>query len=527
MTPNAQLQSILDWAHKDSGSLIVTARAGCGKTTALLALADAIVRNNMGTVFIGAYNRPIATELQDKLKAMDLNWREAEAGTMHSAGFKLIRASTDRVVLDQKKVEKLVQAHNSPLAERNLGTIKHAVSLAKQTGIGFLHEIEDKDAWLEMFDHYGLNDVYEDDSTDAIIRICQDVLVAGTLRDHEVIDYDDMIFSPLYHKLRVRYPYDWVMLDESQDCTAGRRQLALKLMQPRTGRMVAVGDDRQCIYAYAGVEANSMTILRERLSAKELPLTVTYRCPKAVVREANIYVPDLVAHPSAPEGVVRSARLQASGLKPDEVARLPNDVHRFTDFEPTDAVLCRNTAPLVKLAYTLIRAKVPCRVEGRDVGMGIIKLAQKWKVKTLPQLSERLDKYLEREQKKWAAKGREEQVAAVEDRVETLRALIDLCTSEGKTGVVDLVFQIESMFSDTPTASDGAGAVDRNARYPLLTLSTVHKSKGKEWDRVFILDREKYMPSPWAKTEWQINGEENLVYVAITRAKKELVYLAT
>ena len=58
---------------------------------------------------------------------------------------------------------------------------------------------------------------------------------------------------------------------------------------------------------------------------------------------------------------------------------------------------------------------------------------------------------------------------------------------------------------------------------PVLTLSTVHKSKGREWQRVYILGRAKYMPSPYAKKAWQIEQESNLEYVAITRAIAELI----
>jgi len=52
----------------------------------------------------------------------------------------------------------------------------------------------------------------------------------------------------------------------------------------------------------------------------------------------------------------------------------------------------------------------------------------------------------------------------------------------------------------------------------------VHKAKGLEWLRVFILDRDR-MPSRWARRDWQVQQEENLIYVAYTRAKEELYFL--
>jgi superfamily I DNA/RNA helicase len=57
----------------------------------------------------------------------------------------------------------------------------------------------------------------------------------------------------------------------------------------------------------------------------------------------------------------------------------------------------------------------------------------------------------------------------------------------------------------------------------VLTLSTVHKSKGREWTRVYALGRAKFMPSPYAKKEWQMVQESNLEYVMITRAMSEFI----
>ena len=57
----------------------------------------------------------------------------------------------------------------------------------------------------------------------------------------------------------------------------------------------------------------------------------------------------------------------------------------------------------------------------------------------------------------------------------------------------------------------------------LVRLCTIHRAKGREWDRVFILGRNRYQPSKWAKTKADIEGERNLAYVAVTRAKRELV----
>ena len=72
---------------------------------------------------------------------------------------------------------------------------------------------------------------------------------------------------------------------------------------------------------------------------------------------------------------------------------------------------------------------------------------------------------------------------------------------------------IGSMFADDVTAMG------------ILTLCTYHRSKGREWPRVMLIEHEARCPSKWAKQEWQKAQEANLAYVAITRAQETLVYV--
>ena len=53
-------------------------------------------------------------------------------------------------------------------------------------------------------------------------------------------------------------------------------------------------------------------------------------------------------------------------------------------------------------------------------------------------------------------------------------------------------------------------------------MMTIHKSKGLENDRVFLC-RLDLIPSKFAVTQSQLDQERNLLYVGITRAKRELV----
>ena len=497
-----QQLAVIQWVVEGKGSLELLARAGCGKTFTLMKVVDAVVKHKLGDVALMAYNKKIADELKTKLEVAKYDWRAAQAGTVHSFGFAAWRKVAPHVQINDRKLQDITkQLSYDPSGTIFLqvgDTIAKFCSLAKQRAVGHLCSIDDNEAWFSIWDHFGLeNDVTEDVDVRDMIEAAKKVYRLSLNQCRDVIDFDDMILAPLVFRARF-WPKDWILLDESQDTNPARRALALAMLKPRTGRMIFVGDDRQAIYGFTGADSDSMAQLKQATGAITLPLNVTRRCPKLVVEQAQHLVPDFIAHQDAPQGVVRAIQYDA----------LPSE-----NLNKHDAILCRNTAPLVQTAYSLIAKGVPCRVEGREIGTGLIKLARRWKLKTLDQLLSKLEDYQARQTAKFMSRGQEERVEGLVDQVECLRIVIDRCLQAKKHTIDALVADIESMFGNTKE-----GEVP-----PVLTLSTVHKSKGREWQRVYILGRSKYMPSPYAKKPWQLQQEVNLEYVAITRAMSELI----
>jgi DNA helicase II / ATP-dependent DNA helicase PcrA len=231
-------------------------------------------------------------------------------------------------------------------------------------------------------------------------------------------------------------------------------------------------------------------------------MTVSYRCPKAVVAFAQQWVSHIQPTDTAPEGKVEEMTHE-DFMKPANLETLKG---------AGSAILCRNNAPNVKLALQLIRQGIPCKVEGREIGTSLKNLATKWKrIKKLDKLLDQLDVYFEKEKVKLLAKKQEAKLQIVEDQIETLRVLIASCQAEGKDTVDCVVHKCDTMF-------------DKNVK-GMLVLASIHKSKGREWNRVFWYDRAGLCPSKWARQEWQMDQEVNLMYVAATRAKQELVEL--
>ncbi len=343
-----------------------------------------------------------------------------------------------------------------------------------------------------------------------LINLCKVVLKRSNEQGLEgSVDFDDMVYLPLLYRAKL-WPKDFVLVDEAQDLNPSRRILAIRMAGPN-GRVVCVGDPNQAIYGFTGADSDSMDQVRDQLGSIELPLSMTYRCPKTVVTVAQQWVPGYEAHEKNEGGCVRTLSL---------ITEAREDGSKEADFSnetlsKDDVVLCRNTKPLIEMAWSLIRRGVACRVEGREIGQGLIQMAKRWKVVKLDAFKNRINTWADREIAKYTAKGREDMIQAVEDKAETIVCIIDSLMAEGKLNVSDFETFVTNLFGDT---KDGETP-------KVLTLSTIHKSKGREWDRVFILGMNKYQPSKYAKKDWQIQQEVNLLYVSATKSRRELVFI--
>lgn len=175
-----------------------------------------------------------------------------------------------------------------------------------------------------------------------------------------------------------------------------------------------------------------------------------------------------------------------------------------SDFPPTACILCRNTAPLISFAFSLIQRSIPCRVLGREIGQGLLTLIDKLKPDSLESLDLKLTSYESKQRARLLARFDESGAEAISDKCQCIRIIAESCDT-----LDQLKTKITSLFTDSVSG---------------LTLATVHKSKGLEWPLVFILDFD-LMPSKWARQPWQKVQERNLIYVARTRAQLDLRYI--
>lgn len=259
----------------------------------------------------------------------------------------------------------------------------------------------------------------------------------------------------------------------------------------KSGRFIAVGDEKQSIYSFMGSNLQSLNAFKEAPNTISLPLSVSYRCAKKIVEEANKIFPGLEPHENAPEGTIRNGSI-------DEV--------RVGDF-----VLCRNNLPLIETYIDLISVNKRAFILGRDFGKALSDLAAK-----IDRIED-LDVILLEKKEKLKEKG----ILSVETNSAYI-ALMEKCTV-----IRTLYNRLKSLDRVKEILGDMFAEVfDKGFdKDKCIILSTGHKAKGLEADRVFFLKPE-LIPSKYAQTELELYQERCLRYVIVTRAKTELVIVS-
>lgn len=456
MTPTPEQQAITS-AVASGNNCMVNALAGCAKTTSIVQS----VRLGVSTLCL-AFNVRIKEELALRIpsaKVMTLN------GLGHQA---ISSALRKRPEVDNGKLYKL--AKDKGLGKEDTQDVISIVRKARQAGI--IPSGQPGHGLTPDEDH-----VWESFAQD---ELCNPLLLVPARQVHresyrlaatgKLIDFDDQIYiSALVLGAFPRF--DCVFVDEAQDLSSLNHAQLRKLSG--SPQLVAVGDPRQAIYAFRGADHHSMTHLRElRPSWQDLSLTLTFRCPKAVVSRLSSH----------------AVGFQAASTN------LPGEVAALTSWSPlgggSAAVICRNNKPLVKLAFRLLRARVPFVLNGRDMGRTMRRLYTSLPTKAKASIPLAIGNCLERM----------ESDPKRRDQWEALAAVLEDCPPD----------RIEPTLEAMARPKEGA-----------LTLTTGHKAKGLEWEIVYHLNPD-LIPSIFATTEDELVQEENLRYVIESRTRNKL-----
>ena len=484
MKPTKEQERIFLFIKKRPENILIKAYAGAGKTTTIIE-AIRLIPKDKSIMFL-AFNKHIQQELKTKLPD------HVRCYTTYGLGMSAIkRKYGDSIQFDEFKIDKLIQkkAKRWKLDEEfnseedisiYLNSIKKLVNLCRLT-------LTLKQEYIPYIaDRYEVN-IKKPKDIKRVLKILD-----AASQDRKFFDYTDMIFLPAIDNSIWFFPQDYVFIDEVQDLNRCQIKIVEKLLKRDKiskkvkGRLISVGDKFQGVYGFNAADERSFQWFEKFKNTKVLPLSVSFRCSKNVIKKAQEIVPDIKALDTAPDGIVREG-----------------DV--LTEAESGDFVLCRTTMPLVRLFFMFLQKKKKAIIKGSDIGLQLIELIGK--IKTI----DNLITFWEDELKKFKNDLKEEGIlnpnehsgyVALEDKVRTLIFLARLSNS-----IEDLKHNIHIIFTD---------------KIEGIVLSTVHKIKGLEANRVFII-RPDLLPLQNARG-WQYAQEKNLEYVAITRAKLELIY---
>jgi DNA helicase II / ATP-dependent DNA helicase PcrA len=473
--PTPEQLAIVSAATSSDDNLLVSALAGAAKTSTLVLLAEALPDKQILTL---AFNKKIAVEMGERLP------KNCTAMTLSSIGYRSWRSfASARITLKDSKMYLLVKdwvkenlSDETEIDEfwKDYEMISSMLSSAKSSG--YIPDSFTNPLFRSLFTDDEFFERIEEEPNEIQIACVRDVLVTS-IRDgmKGSIDYDDMLYLPTLCKSCSFPRYQVVMIDEAQDLSVLNHHMLTRICQGKT-RLIAVGDPCQSIYGFRGAHQDSMDTMKARFAMTEYSLTISFRCPRKVVEAALWRAPAMRYPEWAIEGEVKKLALWNESSIP-----------------PHAAIICRNNAPIISLAFKLLRHGLYPEIVGNDMVKSFKKILSKLGN------NEMLESEALAAVDVWEvnAKLKSKNHSRIADMKACLLIFIEGCEVLGNAHQ-----RLEEIFS----------------RSGPIKLMTGHKAKGLEFPHVFLLD--KHLLKLEDNTQ-----EQNLLYVMQTRAQETLTYV--
>jgi DNA helicase II / ATP-dependent DNA helicase PcrA len=342
--------------------------------------------------------------------------------------------------------------------------------------------------------------------------------------DGGYVDFEDVLelavrlFDDDPHALaEVRQQYRAFTVDEYQDVNL-LQQTLLERWLGGSDQLCAVGDDYQSIYAFTGATPDYLLAMGERFPhAAVVRLEANYRSTPQVLELANRIVPRLggaekvlrATHDGGPEPAIRA--FATRDAEADFVVGAVRELHERSVPLEEIAILCRTNARLADFEEVFHDAKIEFQ--------GAALLGREAARRLLRQLRGREDRAVAA-----SVRGLAEDAGWLEHppdklgerevvRQADLKRFVRLAAEfdDGTRTTSDFVAYLEDRF--------GSNGAERRG----VHLLTLHGAKGLEFEAVFIPRvEEKELPIRQAKTDAEVAEERRLLYVGMTRAKRQL-----
>jgi DNA helicase-2/ATP-dependent DNA helicase PcrA len=509
------------------GPTCILAGAGTGKTrTVTHRIAYGISKGyySANRVLALTYTNRAAGELRARLRQLGVG--AVSVKTFHAAALAQLEffwpqfSGVPAPAVLQSKARLIVQVADAAKIRLDAGALRdfaaeiewRKYSMLSMSEYAELVKTRPKVAGLSPVKNLELQQAYEDAKIKAQKVDWEDVLVLtlGMLRSEP---------RALAH---VQQQYRFFTVDEYQDISPLQHAL-LDVWLGSHSDLCVVGDPNQTIYSFTGATSEYLQNFGARYQdANVIQLTRNYRSTQQIVSFANrLTIDSATVEPLRSEGEIGLApRSLSFATVADECAALAAGIRTKLDqgIKPSDiAVLYRVNGQSESIENALAQAGIDYQVRGGE-------------------------RFFSRPEIQNAIRAvRAESVSSTDKPL--YQAVTDICRSLGwqtqqpqeKGSAREKWESLNSFLAITEELPEGANILDfakelderqRSQHEPIkaaVTLSTIHAAKGLEWEYVFIIGlTEGYLPISYAQTETEIREEQRLLYVGLTRAKKEL-----
>lgn len=510
--PTAEQRNVVEtiakhfYMRRDSRSVIVvTAVAGAGKTATCLDVYNVLMADlaRQSLQFV-AFNVKAKDEMIER--GVEAKHAKTLNGLGHANLSRFARGRSLKLNVTDTKATTLLRQTNPELAK--IAPVRRfarkMIDFVKSECLTSF----DRDRLEAIADHYEVFIDLAFDECQEKYGMSFDELeglayewIAETMRVNNVIpesgewmiDYNDQVYLPVVLKIKC-FENDLIIVDEAQDLSMANKRLVDRCLK-KNGVLVLVGDDYQCIYAWRGCEVDGLaaTLNRKRLNPIAAPLTYNWRSGKEIIEFAQTICPDIQC------GNGKDAQVATEPISEFDVTTLSGDV----------AVLSRLRAPLIRYAIECLKADVPFTFR-----FSLQFLADTVKMigengLSIRAFKRRFNSYVDAKTIQYEQQDADTALEELEDLAAIMDVILDKVRVNDKQE--DLLKVISDLDSQIKKA-DGS-----------LCLSTIHGSKGLEWDTTYLLGYEDI--GNRARKDWKVTEARNLRFVAATRAKTNLIFL--
>ena len=557
----------------DNGPVLVTAGAGTGKTSVLIAtIAGVVLQKKLATpwqILAMTFTNKAANEIRDRIRNAT-NENVSWLGTFHSVCLRILRYHADKVGL---RSDFLI--YNEDDQAR---VIKNIVGTTTKSPSEYVEEFSRiKDGGTSAFNYE--NKIFQQYNAE-LARL-------GAVDFGDIILYTLKLFNE-HPEILSEYQnkFKYIFVDEFQDTNAAQMEFLKTLTRGiEKPHIYCVGDEDQSIYSWRGAEIKNIVDFKQTYPTATIKrLQTNYRSTGNILGAAN----SLIAHNSDRyDKVLRTSESENMG-EPVYVFTLPSDldevrfitdeiIHSNTDYSDI-AILIRNGSLSRTFETEFAQRRIPYRLVGaqkfyeraevRDAiayirlllhpfdDMSFMRIISKPSRHIGPSAIEKIkaagtnlmdglrnaslskqqrvsaDEFLSAFDFDWASQNPSDAARELLTRtgyIKMWQESKDETATDRLNNIKDLINTISkynslSEFLEQASLQMTDDNADVDSDKSAVSIMTIHAAKGLEFDTVFLPAwEENIFPNEKSIRDGSLPEERRLAYVAITRAKRRAI----